>query len=161
MPAEDSPIRILFVCWGNICRSPAAECVMRHLIRENGDSDRVQCDSAGTMDLHAGHLPDKRMRATAAARGITINGAAREIRPEDFHSFDLIVAMDNENRMHIEKVRAKVENPAADVRQFCEFVESTDHTEVPDPYYGGQRGFDLVMDLLEDGCRNLLTTVTR
>lgn len=153
------PYRVLFVCWGNICRSPSAEGVMRHLIAKGGHGGRVECDSAGTMDMHAGKLPDSRMRATAKARGFVLDSRAREIRSDDFHTFDLILTMDESNRREVMRRYEAQREPTAEVRMFCEFARSHDLTEVPDPYYGGQDGFELVMDLLEDGCRALLDEI--
>ncbi len=153
--SQAEPYRVLFVCMGNICRSPAGECVMRHVADKAGASELFELDSAGTIDMHTGNPPDKRMRATAKARGIVIDGAARQIKPEDLDAFDLILTMDSENRAYVDRLKEK-HGGRAEVRQFCELCREHDLADVPDPYYGGQDGFELVIDLLEDGCAALL-----
>lgn len=147
--------RVLFVCWGNICRSPAGENVFRHLMAESALAARIDCDSAGTIDAHAGNPPDKRMTQTLERRGIRVQGAARKIRVEDFDSFNLILTMDDFNR---QEVLAMTRNDAdrSKVSSFTEFCSEHDATEVPDPYYGGESGFELVADLIEDGCQGVL-----
>jgi len=145
---------------GNICRSPAAEGTFRELIEQEGLQDAIECDSAGTIDYHAGSAPDNRMRSAARERGITIQGAARQIEPKDLDMFDIILCMDDENHEYVESMYAGMPRNA-DLRMFCEFVSDSDAREVPDPYYGGEDGFDDVMDLLEDGCSNLLEHVRK
>lgn len=140
---------------GNICRSPAAEGVFQHLITEEGLADRIECDSAGTLDYHTGESADPRMRDAARSRGFQLPSKARQIRPEDLAAFDLILCMDDENREYVDALEADGKHRAR-VRLFCEFVADCDAREVPDPYFGGVDGFDHVMDLLEDGCANLL-----
>ncbi len=152
-----SPYRVLFLCWGNICRSPAAECVFKHHLRSRGVDGAITCDSAGTIRDHEGNPPDERMRRTGARRGITIDGAARKIRPADLADFDLVLAMDDFNLAYLEKM-ARKHPPRAEIALFCEYT-GLDEREVPDPYYGGQDGFDLVLDLLETGCANLITRI--
>lgn len=132
---------------------------MWHLIRKGGYESRVECDSAGTMDMHAGNPPDKRMQATARARGFALESRAREIRSDDFYKFDLILTMDESNRSEVMKRYSAQQEPTAEVRMFCDYAKAHDLKEVPDPYYGGQDGFELVMELLEDGCGNLLTEI--
>lgn len=146
---------------GNICRSPAGECVLRHLAEKAGAGHRVDCDSAGTIDLHTGNPPDARMRDTARRRGIVIAGAARQIRAEDLDAFDLILTMDADNRAYVDALQARAGTSRAELRNFCELCREHDLDAVPDPYYGGQDGFDQVMDLLEDGCAALLEEVAR
>ena len=158
MPDSSKPFRILFVCMGNICRSPAGECVLRHLAEQAGVDEQLDIDSAGTIGMHSGHKPDHRMREAAAARGIKINGAARQVKAEDLEDFDLILAADTENLAELMAL------PGADahadkVRLFCEFAGIGDRTSVPDPYYGGAAGFELVLDLLERGCEALVERV--
>lgn len=150
-----TPYRILFVCMGNICRSPAGEGVLRHLVRDAGLEDRIEIDSCGTIGYHTGDPPDHRMTAAAAQRGIRLEGAARQIRARDLATFDLILAMDAEN---FANVRALDPNGEAGerIRRFCDFCTEHRETEVPDPYYGGARGFEHVLDLLEDGCQGVL-----
>ncbi len=145
-------MRILFVCMGNICRSPSAENVMRAVAEREGVADQLELDSAGTISMHTGNPPDARMTAAAQRRGITMRGRARQVRPADFAEFDLILAMDNDNRSDLDSW-AKPDGAKARVAMFCEFCEEhPDFSEVPDPYYGGTDGFETVMDLLEDGC---------
>ncbi len=146
---------MLFVCMGNICRSPAGEAVMRHLVEAEGLANRIHCDSAGTIAFHTGNPPDHRMHAAAANRNINTGGQARQICNDDYHSFDLILTMDDENLMNVRNM-APAGEYSAEVRPFCDFVTGSTATEVPDPYYGGQKGFETVLDLLENGCANLL-----
>lgn len=149
------PFRLLFICMGNICRSPAAEGVMRRIVSEAGLAHRIHIDSAGTGGWHAGNLPDSRMRAAAARRDYDLTSRARQVGTSDLRSFDLALVMDQQNLRDLQ-----VFDPSgqfrAKVRLFCEFCTDHDDTEVPDPYYGGEAGFEHVLDLLEDGCRNLL-----
>ena len=154
------PFRVLFVCWGNICRSPAGQNVFQHLLDENGMSDRINCDSAGTIDAHAGKSPDGRMRDTLEQRGISVNGAARKISAGDFRDFDLILTMDDFNRQEVLAVAPDAE-ARAKVHPFTDFCENHEADEVPDPYYGGSSGFELVADLIEDGCQGLLAHIQR
>lgn len=152
------PYRVLFVCWGNICRSPAAECVFRALVEEEGLSDRIHCDSAGTIDQHHGNSPDGRMREAAGRRGIAMEGGARMATPADFERFDLMLTMDHYNLSELRSIAPDAER-AQKIRPFCEYLTEHEDLEVPDPYYGGSRGFDIVLDLLEDGCGNLLASI--
>ena len=133
---------------------------MRHLAREAGAGHLLEIDSAGTIDMHTGNQADARMRQTAEGRGIVIDGAARQIRAQDLEAFDLILTMDMENRAYVDSLVAR-HGGSAEVRQFCELCRESDLEEVPDPYYGGQDGFDQVMDLLEDGCAALLEEIKR
>jgi protein-tyrosine phosphatase len=149
-------MRILFVCMGNICRSPTAEGVMRALVREAGLEDRVEIDSAGTGGWHAGEPPDARATEAAHRRGVALAGAARQIVPEDFERFDLIVAMDRENLRGLLAV-APDEEAAEKVRLLREFDPGAGgDLDVPDPYYGGERGFETVLDHVQAACRGLL-----
>ena len=152
---KHTPYRILFVCMGNICRSPAGEGVFRRLIKENGYEDLIQCDSAGTIGFHEGHPPDSRMSAAAARRDIPLSGQARKLKSADLEKFDLILTMDEENYRNVQAM-ARGEEQAKKIKRFCEFCANFSDTEVPDPYYGGHQGFEHVMDLLEDGCNRLL-----
>ncbi|MAS95116.1 MAG: protein tyrosine phosphatase [Verrucomicrobiales bacterium] len=148
--------RLLFVCLGNICRSPSGENVMRHLIEREGLMDQFQLDSAGTSGWHIGNPPDSRMTLAANNRGIEMLGRARQVKPEDFEKFDWIFAMDQSNYEDLEQVRDECKNPTAELVLFCDFCEEHEETEVPDPYYGGAEGFETVLDLLEDGCSSFL-----
>ena len=145
--------RVLFVCLGNICRSPTAEGVMRALVAEAGLQDEIEVDSAGTGAWHAGSAPDPRSAAAAARRGITLEGAARQVTAEDFEAYDLILAMDAEN-LHDLRRRAPA-GTEGKVRLLC------GNADVPDPYYGGERGFDDVLDQVEAACRALLDELRR
>ncbi|MDB6079623.1 MAG: protein tyrosine phosphatase [Akkermansiaceae bacterium] len=143
---------------GNICRSPAAEIIFRHLVESAGLSPRLEIDSAGTIGYHRGKGPDSRMAATLRDRGYTIAGRARQVTTADLEDFDLILVADEEN---LRDVRAL--DPAAThrdkIRLLVEFCETHDVPRVPDPYYGGQRGFEEVADLVEDAARGLLKHV--
>ncbi|MEZ0274860.1 MAG: low molecular weight protein-tyrosine-phosphatase [Roseimicrobium sp.] len=155
MPPDSSPTRILFVCMGNICRSPAAEGVMRHMLDEAGLGSAVQVDSAGTIGLHAGKPSDSRMRKAAANRGYNLTHAARQLRPSDLDAFDLVLVMDEFNLADANQLTGGAPRKAH-VHLFCEYCTEHDHTEVPDPYYGGAEGFEEVLNLLEDGCTELV-----
>ena len=147
--------KLLFVCMGNICRSPAAEGVMKHIIERDGLSSVIHIDSAGTGGWHAGNRADARMRKAADRRDYTLTSIARQITRGDFDDFDLILIMDEQNRHDIRPFVPK--NPRAQqLRLFTEFCTEHDATEVPDPYYGGEQGFEDVLDLLDDGCEGVL-----
>ena len=153
--------RLLFVCMGNICRSPTAEGVMRHLLRKEGLEDEITIDSAGTGAWHVGNPPDRRATAAAAARGIVLEGAARQVRPSDFDDYDLLLVADRENLADLraiapgEAARAKVRL----LREFDPASEGAPDLDVPDPYYGGPDGFEDVLDLVEAACRGLLAEI--
>lgn len=151
--------RILFVCLGNICRSPAAEGVFVHLLAQQGLSDRFVVDSAGTGGWHVGHPADARMRAAAAHRGIDLTSRARQIDLADLHSFDHILTMDAANLAAVQALGREAGNPADQARIAALTAYCRRHSgahEVPDPYYGGPQGFEQVLDLLEDACTGLL-----
>ena len=150
-----NPYKILFVCWGNICRSPAAENVFNKLLKEQNLETEISCDSAGTIADHNGQAPDRRMSQAGARRGIHFKGQSRKIRPEDWDAFDLILAMDHFNLSELQSMKPG-EGVRAELRLFGTFINSESPPEVPDPYYGGSRGFEDVLDLVEDGCRNLI-----
>jgi protein-tyrosine phosphatase len=150
--------RILFVCLGNICRSPTAEGVMRHLVREQSLEDRIEIDSAGTGGWHVGAPPDERATAAAKRREIALEGSARRFEPDDFQSFDLILAMDAQNERDLKRL-APDDEARARVRLFREFDPASRDApdlDVPDPYYGGERGFEHVLDLVDAAARGLL-----
>jgi len=148
--------RILFVCMGNICRSPSAEGYFRLHAEREGLSHRLYVDSAGTHGYHVGHPPDSRAIAAMARRGADISGLrARRVREEDFEDFDLVVAMDDHNHaqlMHLSGGRGRL------VRMMA-FAPQHGYDEVPDPYYGDERDFELMCDLLDDATRGLLDEV--
>ena len=153
---------MLFVCLGNICRSPTAEGVFRHRVREAGLEDRIEIDSAGTGGWHLGAPPDERAIAAAKRRGITLDGAARQVSPGDFRDYDLLLVMDREN--HAELLRRAPDDEArAKVRYFREFdpeSKARGDLEVPDPYYGAEGGFDEVLDMVEAASRGLLSELS-
>ena len=151
-------MRLLFVCLGNICRSPTAEAVMRELVRREGLEDAVSVDSAGTGGWHVGAPPDRRSAAEARRRGIAMTGSARQVRAGDFAEFDLLLAMDRANHREL-LARAPTGAARARVRMLREFDPSAAAArdlDVPDPYYGEGDGFALVYDLVEAACRGLL-----
>lgn len=147
--------RILFVCLGNICRSAAAEAVMKALLERKGLADRYMVDSAGILNYHAGEPADPRMIAAAKVRGYDVTSISRPVLFNDFDDFDIIVGMDDDNveslmdKTHTDEQRKKI-------HQMTEFCILMHDTYVPDPYYGGSAGFTHVMDLLEDACEGLL-----
>lgn len=147
-------VRVLFVCMGNICRSPTAEGVFRAILADSDLADRVEVDSAGTIGYHRGNPPDPRSQAAAIERGYDLSGLrARPVEDSDFHTFDLILAMD---RANLEELRSRCPRPRRDrLRMFLEFGSSHER-EVPDPYYGGEDGFGHVLDLVEDAARGLM-----
>jgi protein-tyrosine phosphatase len=154
-------VRVCFVCLGNICRSPTAEAVMRHLVQEAGLEKGIAIESAGTGDWHVGHTRDKRSRAVGEARGIPLSGTARQFVPEDFDDFDHVLAMDRSNRAELVRL-ARDDRDRAKVALLRSFDPTAPaDAEVPDPYYGGARGFDEVFDICERACRGLLATLRR
>jgi protein-tyrosine phosphatase len=150
--------RVLFVCLGNICRSPCAEGVVAHKAAQSGLKDKLLVDSAGTGGWHAGDLPDHRMRAHAKLRGYHLDSRARQVRPRDFDDFDLIVAMDRANVSGLREF-APTNESMKKVRLFCEFAPDRPETEVPDPYYEGPEGFELVLDIVESAADGLLAHI--
>jgi protein-tyrosine phosphatase len=148
--------RILFVCLGNICRSPLAEGVFRHLAREAGVLDRFEIDSAGTGDWHVGEPPDSRAAAVARKHGIELSGRARQVTREDLRNFDHVLAMDRDN---LEELRRMAERAGATakIRLLREHdPEAEGASDVPDPYYGGPSGFEEVYRIVSRSCRELL-----
>jgi protein-tyrosine phosphatase len=145
---------ILFVCLGNICRSPTGEAVMRKILSERGLDGSVRVESAGTGPWHVGEPADPRMRAAAARRGYDLNGVGRQVEREDFDRFDLIVAMDRSNLEDLRLMDAEGRYESK-LRLLCDFLTDSELQDVPDPYYGGPRGFDHVLDLIEEASENL------
>lgn len=149
--------KVLFVCLGNICRSPAAEGIFKNLVMKSGLSECFVIDSAGTGRYHIGDLPDSRMRRQAARRGITLDHRCRQVCDEDFERFDLIIGMDDNN---ISNLRRMAPSPQAQkkIHSMAEFIDRDKfrYDHVPDPYYEGTEGFELVLDLLENACSRLL-----
>lgn len=152
--------KILFVCLGNICRSPAAHGIMQDLIDKNGLSDQFEIDSAGLYGGHAGDLPDYRMRQHAKRRGYQLNHISRPVRPSDFDNFDIIVAMDDSNYSRLKNLSPTPDTYKKIVRMIDYVKGFPQYHSVPDPYYEGAEGFEIVLDLLEDGCRNMLEDLT-
>ena len=154
------PTRLLFVCLGNICRSPSAENIMNHLIEQQALGAQVTCDSAGTASYHVGSAPDRRMNTAAQKQGIALGGSARQFTAADFEDFDLILAMDRSNYRDILQLDAN-NRYANKVKMMCDFCQHHEDEEVPDPYYGGEAGFDYVIGLLTDACENHLADVSK
>jgi low molecular weight protein-tyrosine phosphatase len=154
--AGGARVRILFVCLGNICRSPTAEGAMRALVRDAGLEESIELDSAGTGAWHIGEPPDTRATNAARERGIALEGHARQVERGDFEDFDLIVAMDRSNLADLRRI-APDESARAKVRLLRDFDPSSDgELDVPDPYHGGARGFEDVLDLVQGSCEALL-----
>lgn len=149
------PIRVLFVCLGNICRSPLAESIFRHQIRERGVEEFFEVDSAGTAAYHIGRPPDARSVATAKARGVTVDGSGRQIEPRDLNRFDYVIVMDGENLADVERLERR-SGGRARIHLLREWDAEDPGTDVPDPYYGGQRGFEDVHDIVERSSAALL-----
>lgn len=149
---------VLFVCMGNICRSPTAEGVFRKVVTDAGLSDRIRVDSAGTHAYHVGEPPDRRAQAAASRRGVVLADIrARRFRDEDFDEFDYILAMDRDN---LEELQQRVpDQGGGGLHLFLEFAGHDRAIEVPDPYYGGASGFELVLDLVESGSQGLLNRI--
>jgi protein-tyrosine phosphatase len=142
---------------GNICRSPTAEGVMRHVLREEGLEDAFEVDSAGTGGWHTGNAPDARSTAAAQARGITLEGMARQVTPKDFETFDLLLCADRDNVADLRAVAPPgTEHKIHLLREFDPTSAGAPDLDVPDPYYGGEQGFEHVLDLVEASCRGLL-----
>ena len=151
---SEQKISILFVCMGNICRSPTAEGVFRHHVSAAGLDARIEVDSAGTHAYHVGEPPDRRARAAAERRSISLADIrARRVHPDDFERFSYIIAMDQDNLAMLKEQSELAHREK--LRLFLEF-SSGPETEVPDPYYGGATGFERVLDLVEDASRGLL-----
>jgi protein-tyrosine phosphatase len=162
--AAQAPVRatrLLFVCLGNICRSPTAEGVMRALVEQAGLAERIHLDSAGTGSWHVGSAPDERAGAAASARGIALEGAARQVSAEDFQDFDLLLAMDRANLRSLRQL-ARGDEERGKVRLLREFDPATargGELDVPDPYYGSPGGFEEVLDLVQAACEGLLAQI--
>ncbi len=156
---KDKKYSVLFICLGNICRSPAAQAVMQHMVDERGLTDRFHIDSAGTDGWHIGDLPDKRMRVHARPRGYELTHRARKVQASDFEDFDLIVGMDAANVDDLCYMAATIEQQNKVVMMGDYIRQYPNYDYVPDPYYEGSEGFELVLDLLEDACDNLLNRI--
>lgn len=152
--------KLLFVCLGNICRSPSAEAVMNAFIKKNMLDHKIECDSAGTAAYHTGEKADGRMRAHATKRSYYLTSIARKFDAElDFNKFDLIIGMDSQNIADLEAM-AKNEYEQNKIKSMTNYCSKfRNHNSVPDPYYGGSEGFELVLDILEDACEGLLKEI--
>lgn len=152
-------VRVLFVCLGNICRSPLAQGVFEDVLRREGLGDEVFVDSAGTGSWHVGHPPDERAQKSASLRGIDLSSQrARRIGPDDCQSFDYVLTMDEEN---YQTVAALCREGGAEVRPFLDYAPERAEIEVPDPFYGGSEGFEHVLDLVEEASEGLLEDIRR
>ncbi len=155
--------RVLFVCLGNICRSPAAEGVFLHLLAQADASDRFVVDSAGTGGWHVGKAADRRMREAASRRGIALTSRARQLELADLRLFDHILTMDASNLAHVQALAKEGHGGGqqARIEPLVGYCSRFDAHEVPDPYFGGEEGFEHVLDLLEDACAGLLQALDR
>jgi len=148
--------QVLFVCLGNICRSPSAEAVFNAMADKNGLAEELKCDSAGTAAYHVGDQADYRMRQFAHKRGYRLTSISRQIDPNlDFDRFDYIVGMDKQNVRDLKSV-ARNENDRKKISLMTDYCSDKKFDSVPDPYYGGAAGFELVLDILEDACEGLI-----
>ena len=151
--------KILFVCLGNICRSPSAEAVFKGIIKNNGLANQFEVDSAGTSGWHAGESADQRMQSHAVKRGYNLTSLSRKFNPHtDFDHFDMIIGMDDSNIQNLKRM-ARNGQDLKKIYKMTDFSRKFDYDEVPDPYYGGSSGFELVLDLLEDSCEGLLQKI--
>lgn len=153
---------LLFVCLGNICRSPAAEGIMKQMAYDNPQlRGEIIVDSAGIGAWHTGQLPDHRMREHAARRGYDLNSRARQVKPEDFDRFDIVFGMDEENIADLKRV-ARNKDDRAKIRCLADYMtQHPEYSTVPDPYYGTGRDFELALDLIEDACREMAERLTK
>ena len=152
--------KILFVCLGNICRSPAAEGIFNKKIKEKDLENFFVVDSAGTGSWHVGNLPDQRMRTTALSRGIELTSRARQIEENDLYKFDLILVMDKDNLDAVKSLNKNQNNTInSKIKLILSYSKNSQLDEVPDPYYGGQNGFDKVLDLLDNAMDGLINSL--
>ena len=156
MDASSTPpakLRVLFVCMGNICRSPTGEGVMQSVVEGAKSDIQIEVDSAGTIGYHSGNPADSRMRKAASQRGYQLESISRQVSKADLDSFDLIIAMDRDNLADLNALHA---SPTADVRLLSDFLDDSWPVDVPDPYYGGAQGFEDVLDMIEAACPEIL-----
>lgn len=158
MDNNKKPVKVLFVCMGNICRSPSAEAVMNKFVKDAGLQGKIISDSAGTIAYHEGEPADARMQQHAKKRGIFLNSISRPVNPSDFDAFNYIIVMDDENYHSIQSVLPSV-SYLQKITRMTDYCQHENPGYVPDPYYGGDKGFELVLDLLEDACNGLLQKI--
>jgi protein-tyrosine phosphatase len=151
-------IKILFVCMGNICRSPAAEAIMKKIVKEAGYEDRFFIDSAGILGYHEGEPADSRMKLCASLRGYKLTSLSRPVETADFYNFDLLIGMDDTN-IHNLKRKAPDAASLARIHKMTEYSQKQSYTHVPDPYCGESEGFTRVVDILEDACQGLMDAI--
>ncbi|MCP4913476.1 MAG: low molecular weight phosphotyrosine protein phosphatase [Oligoflexia bacterium] len=151
-------VKVLFICLGNICRSPAAHGVFEHFVEQEGLTDNIFVDSAGTSGFHRGEMADARMIEHAARRGYDLRSLSRKLVAKDYQEFDYLIVMDDSNHKNTLAL-AKDESDIDKVFKMVDFCPSFSDKEVPDPYYGGEAGFEHVLDLVEEGSRNLLQKI--
>lgn len=144
---------ILFVCLGNICRSPTGEGVLQSIVDQQGISEKISIDSAGTIGYHDGKPADSRMRAAAKNRGYELLSRSRKIIYSDLETFDLVIAMDRENLQDIQAIHPE---PSATIKLLSSYLGDDWPSDVPDPYYGGEAGFEYVLDMIEAACPNII-----
>ena len=155
---QAQPFRVLMVCTGNICRSPTAHGVLEKMVADAGLQHRVQVDSAGTHSYHVGEPPDARSLQHALRRGYDLSAQrARQLTRQDFDDFDLILVMDSANEIAARRIATAAQQQR--MKRLTDYCHRFEDREVPDPYYGGERGFEHVLDLVEDACQNLLQTI--
>jgi len=150
--------KVLFVCLGNICRSPTAEAVFRSFLEKKGLADQFATDSAGILSVHQGEPADPRMRQHAAKRGYDLTSTSRQVRPSDFAEFEWVIAMDGSNETDLVKVAPDAVSKEK-IFRMMEFHPDQFPPDVPDPYYGGAQGFETVLDLVEEACEGLLEQI--
>ena len=154
--------KVLFVCLGNICRSPTAEGVFKNRVAQSQFADRISIDSAGTSDWHIGHPPDPRAIEAALERDIDISSLkARQVSRSDMSDYDYILAMDNQNLINLQQLARQAGADGENIKLFMEFARDYDEQEVPDPYYGGTQGFEHVLDMIDNASQGLLAAIAK